>query len=102
MGPSLIYLIPVSHPFLRNRRPQFAHPKYPIRYTRCSLVGRIRILRPQRHPFLHLPHNVDYAVHFIPRDMEPNALSSSTKPVPCLLPDGFCYPHYRVSIFVLH
>lgn len=102
MGLLLISLIPVSHSFLRNWRSQCAHPKYPIRHTRCSLVGRIGILRPQRYPFLHLPHNVDYAIHFIPRDMVPNASSSSTKPVPCMLPDGFCYPHQRVSILVLH
>ena len=102
MGPSLIYLIPVSYSFLRNWRTQLAHPKYPIWHTSRSLVGRISILRPQRHPFLHLPHNVDYAVHVIPRNMEPNASSSCPKPIPCLLPDGFCYPHQRVSILVLH
>ena len=101
MGPSSTSLFPVSHSFLRNRRSQCAHPEHPVRHTRCSVVGRLHILRPKRHPFLRLPRNVDCTIHPIPRGMEPNASSSSTKPVSCMLSDGFRYPHQRVSILVL-
>lgn len=65
-------------------------------------MGSIRILRPQRLPILRLPRNVNCTIHFIPRVMEPNASSSSTKPVPCMLSDGICHPHQHISFLVLH
>ena len=92
----------VSDSFLRNRRPQRTPLEYAIWLTGWPVVGSIHILRAQCYPFPRLPRNVDCAIYFIPRDMEPNAPSSSAKPVPCMLSDGFCYPHQRVAFLVLH